>query len=250
MKELSEIIDNNISNPNLAELIKQGIKDDYNLERFWLGRIIPDINQKDVIEIYYLLKEKGLKLRPNVIFPVINCGYFEVLALLVTENYDINFANEYGHNSLFQLIRQGYLEEDKLIEVFRKSVELGINYDIEDSNAENLLHCFAQSGKPAYYLDQLLNLKLDINKVNKQGWTPLHLASRYRSDDEVLEKLIHNGADLTIKTKIGDSLFETYEYNAYEIKLQFLNGIGGELSKGTHGYNSLKEKYMKLLMPN
>ena len=129
---------------------------------------------------------------------------------------------------------------------------MGIDYKIENINNENLLHCFAESGNHDYYLEDLLKLKLDINKVNKWGWTPLHILCLNRIDDGAIETLIANGADLEIRTAT-DPYLEGYEemqdggrHNAYELRLKYLNSLGGEYSKGTEVYAALESKYGEL----
>ena len=53
----------------------------------------------------------------------------------------------------------------------------------------------------------LLKKKLNINKKNKNGDTPLHLAVQ-RGDYDIIQLLLDNGADITIKNKKGISPYD------------------------------------------
>jgi ankyrin repeat protein len=263
MKSIREIYYNNIGNPQIAELIKEGIINNFDLSLFNYNNLVGNISSKDFIDIYLLLKNKGFIIDKTIIFSLISHGQNEVISALKLTNY-INFLDEYGKNALFYLIRQFY-EKDIFIKRLNNAVELGVKYDLEDNNGENLLHQFFKDGKPDYYLDEILKLKLNINKANKQGWTPLHLACLGRDgftevicgqNDYIIEALVNNGADLSLKTDTdydeenGDIITTTENQNAFELKMTLLNSIGGELSKGTEAYNTVKEYYKKLLMPN
>ncbi len=52
------------------------------------------------------------------------------------------------------------------------------------------------------YVEKAINNGLDLNKIDKVGFTPLMYAASYGSDD-ILKLLLRNGADSEVSTKDG-----------------------------------------------
>lgn len=254
MQTLSEVYCDNVSNAELAELLKKAILEGADLtERgFSYGSLVGTVNEKDLVQIYLLLKERAYVLRETIVFDLVHRGYFNLLIQLVSDHYDVNTRDVNGENALSHLVKK-YNEKGDFAERLKIALQMGIDHTVVNVYGDNLLHCFAQSGNPDYYLTELLTLKLDINKVNKHGWTPLHLLCVNSIDDEAIEMLIAHGADLNIRTS-ADVYLEGLEemqdggrHNAYELRIKYLDSLGGEYEKGTAGYAMLEDKYKKLL---
>lgn len=136
-------------------------------------------------------------------------------------------------------------------------MKLGIDPTVINQAGENLFHFHVLGGQVDFYFDRLVQLGLDINKKNKDGWTPLHLAYMHRITDVLIEKFVLNGADLHARTDSAWSGNESNEWgppsaknsNAFEVRMKYLNSLEGEYSEGTEIYEILKNKYIDLLMP-
>ena len=114
MKSIREIYLNNVSNPKLAELLKKAISEGSELtERGFSYRNFPGtIEEKDFIQIYSLLKERGYFLNETIVFDLVHGGYFEALNLLISDNYKINVLGENGENALFYLVKKYNTKND------------------------------------------------------------------------------------------------------------------------------------------
>ncbi|MCU0438283.1 MAG: ankyrin repeat domain-containing protein [Raineya sp.] len=266
MLNLEEVYYTNRNNPNLATLIKDAIKNNCDLSRFYLHNFLRDkqIQEDDFIEIYHLLKSRDYKFQEELAFSIINYKYWKLLKMFESDGYDIHYIDINGENAIFHIVHE-YNSEEDFIEIFNFALGLGIKYNLTNKHEQNLLHKFCKTGNPIYYFDEIIKLKLDINAKDIQGCTPLHIACLTRDDDELLVKLIKNSArkDLTIRIEdifgdedlLSDFVFDLInsdskkELNAYELKMASLNSIGGELSVGTDAYEECKKFYQDLLMP-
>lgn len=257
MKTLSEIYNVNFSNPQLGEILKHEILNgaDVNDRFFYFGNLIGQVSEKDLIDIYSLLKERGYVLPQLIIHQLIHCGYFELLSTLASDNFDINIKNSEGENALFYLVKT-YNEPAHFKTRLKKAISLGVDYLSQNKQHENLLHAFACGGCPDEFLYELLALGLDTDKVNIFGYTPLHLLCVNRNTDGAIATLIDFGADTRIKTApqsgyiselLGDYESENEgSYSAYELRMKYCKSIGGEYSEGTEFFEELKARYKEL----
>jgi ankyrin repeat protein len=136
---------------------------------------------------------------------------YKMVELLVEHGADINQADECfdGNTPLMAAIRF------RMHHVVRYLIEQGASVDIFNEDLESPLMYPAWFGDTA--MVQLLldhNAKETINHARKDGRTVLHLVSC----PEVLELLLRNGADPTIKDLNGQTLLErARNYNMEEI---------------------------------
>lgn len=262
MKSLREIYYANISNPQLAELLKNEIVNgaDLNDRNFYFGDMIGTIKETDFIQIYALLKERKYSLPDSMVHDFVHGGYFELLSILMGDNYDINVRDSAGENALFNLVKR-YNEPVHFKTRLEKAIAMGADYRLENSEGENLLHAFASGGCPDEYLHVLLRLPLDVNKANARGWTPLHILCVNRIDEGAIEMLMDHGADPKLKTgSEQDQYLQEYlqnhedisegSYNAFELRMKYLSSLGGEYSEGSEAYEELTAKYKELFNEN
>ena len=72
--------------------------------------------------------------------------------------------------------------------------------------------------KNSYKLvDYFIKKKLDVNKKNKNGNTPLHLAIQIGNHD-IIKLLLDNGASIIIKNKQGKT---PYDFATKDIRVAF-----------------------------
>lgn len=144
-------------------------------------------------------------------------GYTPFFMALLTQQYDvakrmmdlgadINYQNKkYGHNILFVAVSRDNLD------LFDYLSQKNVNHHALDNEGNNLLvHAFGSN----YMLQRLLAKEININHKNNIGNTVLHLAaSNSNVDEDEIDSLIRNGADLNIKNN----------NNAYPLSLAILN---------------------------
>lgn len=84
--------------------------------------------------------------------------------------------------------------------------------------SENQIEAFVDYAerKNLSTLTQLLELGVDVNAKNTQGWTALHKASENGNRD-VVRFLLNNGADVSITNRNGQTAFELAEISGYSM---------------------------------
>lgn len=266
MKEqtVNEIVKESIEFKNhfpKFNVIYNAIKDDHKLDDSFKNSLINYYIKEDddLIKIIDLMMIKNFEFDGDVIFDLARNGFFKTMEYFNSLGYDLNIKDELNENALFYVIKRdvskanhidGWWRKNDFIEnILENCIKLGIDEKHINNEGQNLLHTYALSGMPNIYFDALIKYKIDINRRDNNGWTPLHCICAYNSDDKEYKKFLKYGADKTIYTKKRITFFEEYydveptpEVNsAYDLRLHFLNSIGGELSKGTEAYNALKK---------
>lgn len=258
MYTLQNIYQENYNSKNLGKILIEGIKNGCIINKnFYFGCLVNygyfENNENDFIDIYFSLKERGFQIPEYITFNLIGNMYEKALNILKNDGYNMHYIDSEGENAFFKLVKSNdrFYEEYEIETFFNYAFSLGINPNLINHNQENLLHIFIRSGRPIYYLYQLLKFDLDINLQNLQGLSPLHTASLLSSDDKVLEILIQHGADTKLKTNStifeDDDCYEEIDNDdAFILRMKYLDGIGGELSQGTEEYDRLHDKYIKM----
>jgi Ankyrin repeats (many copies) len=256
MKNFEQIYYDNRENSNLFQSLKDGIIN---------GCPTPDINflwnyllndksldEGQLLELFKLLIEANKRVNEFIIIPLVKKGYFRILEYLKMHNYDLNIIYDDGRckgNPIFHLIF-GY--QTNFSFKLSKAIEIGIKCKDEDELGQNILHYWASSGENSI-LDSILELKLDINKKDFKGFTPLHYLCMINSDnDKIIEKFIDNGADIRIRCGIEsfDSGYDPIDFesrsNAWEIRQKFISRY--KIDEIEY-YDILFEYYKKILDP-
>ncbi len=126
-----------------------------------------------------------------------------VLQLLLDKGANANLRDNNGNLPIYFAAKSRSL---LYVKIFNKQ---GNPLSSINKRGENLLHAVARSGRDDEYVSELIKYLVDngvdINKKNKFGKTPLHLASPmniYNSGGPVIP-LLKNGADPRIKDNDG-----------------------------------------------
>ncbi|WP_342273918.1 ankyrin repeat domain-containing protein [Spiroplasma endosymbiont of Phycita roborella] len=119
-------------------------------------------------------------------------------------------------------------------------VESGANINYQNPKNENKtpweLAIIEKKNKIAKYL---IN-KIEVDKKNKNGQTPLHLAVRYKNKD-IVKFLLENNANLNIKDNWDDTpLFDAQNVNNVEI-FKLLVKKGADLTKKNKKGQTIKQ---------
>lgn len=92
-------------------------------------------------------------------------------------------------------------------QVFFTPSEMEININSRDASGDSLLHIASIRGIIEEVL-VLIEHGANVNEIGEMSYTPLHYAVNYKHMD-VIQLLLKNGADVTIKNDFGKSACDT-----------------------------------------
>jgi hypothetical protein len=75
-----------------------------------------------------------------------------------------------------------------------------------DAKGQTALHVASQSNQTLSTARRLLSKGADVDAKDKQGWTPLHIASFYGAD-RIVDLLLAEGANPMTVTRAGDTAY-------------------------------------------
>lgn len=146
-----------------------------------------ELNTPDYILLYNIAKPK------LIIFDYIHTGN---LSLVKKFKGDINYTDLYGINGLHFAASFGYYDICEYLLQF-------ININDCDYNGQNALHYILRNddkiwiNKTYNLISLLINNKIDINKQDNNGWSPLHMVCNIGLLS-VIKLLINNDIDYNI----------------------------------------------------
>ncbi|XP_076276577.1 ankyrin repeat domain 61 water witch [Lasioglossum baleicum] len=124
----------------------------------------------------------------------------ENVEILIERGANVHFKNHRGQTALHIAARSQSLE---CVEVLLKKG--GCDPDIEDNDERTPLHLALGRSLLAYDVTEfLIKWKANVNKTDKYGYTPLHIAA-LNELSQCVDILIQRGADLSARTKGGTS---------------------------------------------
>lgn len=126
------------------------------------------------------------------------------LKKLINERVDINAVSPFEKTALYYAVRKN------LPDVVRLLIENGANIDFKDKHKDTLLHTATQYNAVDSIKILLLHKPELINEKNEKGNTPLHIAALFEQP-QAAELLLKNGADVTLKNKLGETATQIVE---------------------------------------
>lgn len=127
-------------------------------------------------------------------------GCAENVDLLVEKGANVHLKNHRGQTALHIASRTHSLE---CVEILLKKADCDPN--IEDNDGRTSLHLALGRSLLAYDVTEfLITWKAEVNKTDKYGYTPLHIAA-LNELSQCVDILIQRGADLSARTKGGTS---------------------------------------------
>jgi ankyrin repeat protein len=134
----------------------------------------------------------------TILFEPIKYNYIDTINILLEHDKQqigeniVNIKDKYGNYPIhYALIMNNKDVFELLVTVCKLS--------IIDRNGNTIIHLIAK-GKSITFLSDLLMSKININMVNNEGFTPLHLACIYDSND-IIQYFLDNKADPNIYEK-------------------------------------------------
>ena len=113
----------------------------------------------------------------------------QTISYVYTSFYNHSLQNDYNFIILYILSNPDRLGIDE------------ININIKNNNSDNLLHYFCSKNN-SNIIKKLIELKCNINELNKFNETPLSiLCSTYKPDLKTIELFINNGANIELSKR-------------------------------------------------
>jgi ankyrin repeat protein len=166
----------------------------------YLFTYVKDINAKD---------ENG---RSALAF-AINSNDMAIAEFLIEKGADITTVDKDGNTLAYYLMNT--FRSDNPEQFNQKLALLQKNgFDISlNQNKNNNLYHIAVDKNNLELLKRVQSFNIDINAKNDEGMTPLHLAAMKANDKVILEYLVANGADKSVKTDFEESVFDLASEN-------------------------------------
>jgi len=158
-------------------------------------------------------------------------NHHQVVQLLIEQGAEVNQQNFDGMTSLMFAANRGNLKTAKTL--LDHGADPG--HVDKDGNTALLLHCSSVSVS-AEMVDMLAISPRLINRSNKQGYSPvLQVAtSQSRQTHHALYSLARRGADLSVRTFLGDTPLHIACREKDWVSAQILVRAGAELDQHNH----------------
>ena len=125
-------------------------------------------------------------------------GHSKIVRILIVKKGDVNVKDQNGETPLHFASYKGYLG------IVETMVENGANINVKGINGFTPLH-YALAHKDSEITRYLIEKGADINaKLSHNEYTALHLASQYDNTKAIII-LVEKGADVNVKNKNGDT---------------------------------------------
>ncbi|AEH00725.1 ankyrin repeat domain-containing protein [Lacinutrix sp. 5H-3-7-4] len=150
----------------------------------------------------------------------------EVVELLLSKEASIKAKDAKGNNLSYYLI-ESYSPRNE--NDFENKLQLlqnnGLEFTKPQDNGNTLIH-LALDKNNAKFLKQIAQFEIDVNAVNKDGYTALHLAAMKATDVKLLKHLLAIGANKEAKTTFEETAFDLASENEIlskkDISINFL----------------------------
>ena len=208
-------------------VIMSGIGGDIEIFKYLLrNKLISDKNQCEIIG---LSKKYKNGFTSNIIGACAYYGKKELLDYLLrhyknelninittidkkVKNTKFSFTKEYNGCTPCLLAMLGPSSDSQTLEILKILKNFGANFEVSDSNKDNLLHLATKNKKIecAKYIVDELHLKNLVNEVNKDKYNPLSLAQHLNNDDFISyysekNKIDEKEIEENLKSLIEDS---------------------------------------------
>ncbi|MEE9364436.1 MAG: ankyrin repeat domain-containing protein [Cellulophaga sp.] len=131
-----------------------------------------------------------------------------VVEFLLKKGADLNQKDQKG-NDIGCLLVDGYRRD---LSIFREKMEIlkkhGYNpKKAKVQNGNSLLQVAIRNGRTEL-VKEIVSMQIPLNNKNNEGYTPLHVAAMTAKNDVIIKNLLEAGADKSIKTEFGETVFD------------------------------------------
>ena len=142
----------------------------------------------------------------------------ENIKLLIDKGCDINVKDNNGNGLLYYAIKYSQKSKMNLFsEKFDYLISKGLNPKTNNKKGENLYHAAVEKNNMEI-IKKIGDYNIDINTVNKDGMTALHIAAMKANNSDIMKLLIELGADIKSKTNFGETAFDLASENEQLLK--------------------------------
>jgi len=167
------------------------------------------------------------------------CGFHDLVEHLITKHpQDMNADGGYYVRPLVAALAREHFQTADLL---RRN---GAGLDVRGLYGMNPLHAAAYSGNFEVIRILIEYDPADINARDKDGWTPLHVASggRYFKDGSALRLLLEHGADINAQSQAGKTPLHVASFSgALEVVRMLLEHGADVEAKNKYGDTALQE---------
>ncbi|WP_303076700.1 ankyrin repeat domain-containing protein [Capnocytophaga sp.] len=137
----------------------------------------------------------------------------DVVRILLQKGADINVKDNQGNTLVYHLIKNyNARDTQNFNEKWQLLTENGVNFAQNQSGNENVYHLAIEKNS-LDLMHKVATTKADINAKNKDGLSPLHKAVMSAKNLEIIEFLLKNGADKTLKTDFDETAYDLAKEN-------------------------------------
>lgn len=135
----------------------------------------------------------------NALHLAVNTGELPMVLVVLSQQIDINWADNKGRTAVF------FLSEGEALEVILSVLmQAGATLDHVDDNGDTVLHYATQHQAAVGWMCTLMQYKPPVNVQNKCGGTALHLAAAVGCLTDV-EVLLAHGANPNLQDNTGET---------------------------------------------
>ncbi|OIQ17744.1 ankyrin repeat domain-containing protein [Lacinutrix sp. MedPE-SW] len=150
----------------------------------------------------------------------------EVVELVLSKEANVEAVDAKGNNLAYYLIESYNARREK---DFENKLQLlqnnGLEFTKPQTNGNTLIHLSLDKNN-LKFLKQIAQFEIDVNAVNKDGYTALHLAAMKATDAKLLKHLLAIGANKEAKTTFEETAFDLASENEIlskkDISINFL----------------------------
>lgn len=171
-------------------------------------------------------------------------GNTEIMDLLIKMGVPYKKASK-GNSNAMIFASQGVRGRSNKLETYQYLENLGISPNITTKDGNTPLHNVALYNKDINVLKYFISKGVNVNQVSKEGKSAL-INAVSRNSAEVVDFLLKNNADISIKDKHGNNLafyllksFNTKKQDEFNKKLEALTNKGFDIKQAQDNGNSL-----------
>lgn len=137
----------------------------------------------------------------------------EVISFLIKNRANINIVDSKGNTLMYYLI-ESY--SPRSVNEFQSKLSVlsdnGVKINTTQADGNTLFH-LAVEKQDVNLLELINGFGIDVNATNNNGLTPLQLAAMTAKDAALIKYLISIGADKSVVTDFGETLFDLAQEN-------------------------------------